>query len=109
MNSEEQRAKGVSDRRSLFRSSLFRRIVDEQAGVESDSAIECGYCHGAHKFTIDCITCGESFPGSIAMYSPDAEHDAFVLVAGYCHACGTLNLRSDICPVKIKEARNAGD
>ena len=79
----------------FLQADLQMKVIQEQE--TGDGTFRCGYCGDPHIFMIHCGSCHEVFPAAMVIFQQDPEIPGYLVIAGFCEDCETVNLLSGNC------------
>ena len=80
----------------FLQADLHLMVIREQE--IGDGSFRCSYCGDPHLFMIRCGSCGEVFPVALVTFQHEPKIPGYILIAGFCRDCETINFMSGSCP-----------
>lgn len=80
----------------FLQADLHLMVIREQE--IGNGTFRCSYCGDPHLFVIRCESCDEVFPAAMVTFQQKPEIPGYILIAGFCGDCETINFLSGSCP-----------
>lgn len=80
----------------FLRAELTVQVIQEQESGEG--LFMCSHCGEPHVFQVHCGECETVFGAAMVLFSEDSEIPGYLVIAGFCEKCRTVNFVSGNCP-----------
>ncbi len=80
----------------FLQAELQAEVIREQNIGQGE--FRCSYCGDPHRFQVHCGDCQATFPAAMVMFQDEPAIPGFLIMAGFCFQCKTVNILSGACP-----------